>query len=109
VSEAAIASNLFHRNVVTTYCHDIRNLVIGTAPEESVFKFYLLQEFCNGGSLRAAVARGLLDPDATPRHWRTIMALLFDIAQGMAYIHGKRICHGDLNPANVLLKVRRRR
>ena len=33
------------------------------------------------------------------------MALLNDIAQGMAYIHSKRICHGDLNPANVLLKV----
>jgi serine/threonine protein kinase len=35
------------------------------------------------------------------------MALLVDIAQGMAYIHSKRICHGDLNPANILLKVRR--
>jgi hypothetical protein len=43
VSEAAIASNLFHKNVVATYCHDIRSLVSGVGKEASVFKFYLLQ------------------------------------------------------------------
>ena len=44
VSEAAIASNLFHKNVVTTYCHDVRMVpdkMLGN--EEGVFKFYLLQ------------------------------------------------------------------
>jgi hypothetical protein len=105
VSEAAIASNLFHKNVVATYCHDIRSLVNGNGKEATVFKFYLLQEYCNGGSLRHAVARSYFDPKRTERHWRIIMAILVDIAQGMAYIHSKRICHGDLNPANVLLKV----
>jgi serine/threonine protein kinase len=63
-----------------------------------------VQEYCNGGSLRQAVAKGLFEP-SRERHWRTIMSLLIDVAQGMAYIHSKRICHGDLNPANVLLKV----
>jgi hypothetical protein len=43
VSEAAIASNLFHRNVVATYCHDIRSLVGTSGKEAGVFKFYLLQ------------------------------------------------------------------
>jgi serine/threonine protein kinase len=65
-----------------------------------------VQEYCNGGSLRHAVAKGYFNPEATPRHWRIIMGLLNDVAQGMAYIHSKRICHGDLNPANVLLKAR---
>jgi serine/threonine protein kinase len=152
VSEAAIASNLFHKNVVTTYCHDVRMVpdkMLGN--EEGVFKFYLLQvrahachacmlgvrarsasaerasdavahaccacacgngrsvqEYCNGGSLRQATIQGLFSPSAE-RHWRTVMSLLIDIAQGMAYIHSKRICHGDLNPANVLLKVRAKR
>lgn len=106
VSEAAIASNLFHKNVVATYCHDIRSLLNGNGKEATVFKFYLLQEYCNGGSLRHAVARGYFDPNRIERHWRIIMGILVDIAQGMAYIHSKRICHGDLNPANVLLKVR---
>jgi serine/threonine protein kinase len=55
--------------------------------------------------LRHAVAKGYFNPERTPRHWRIIMGLLNDIAQGMAYIHSKRICHGDLNPANILLKV----
>ena len=107
VSEAAIASNLFHKNVVATYCHDIRSLAAGKGQEASVFKFYLLQEFCNGGSLRHAVAKGYFHPESTERHWRIIMGMLLDIAHGMAYIHSKRICHGDLNPANVLLKARR--
>jgi hypothetical protein len=43
VSEAAIASNLFHKNVVATYCHDIRSLMAGIGNEEGIFKFYLLQ------------------------------------------------------------------
>jgi Protein tyrosine and serine/threonine kinase len=54
------------------------------------------------------VAKGFFNPDVVTGHWRRTMAVLLDIAEGMAYIHGKRICHGDLNPANVLLKVRPR-
>jgi serine/threonine protein kinase len=35
------------------------------------------------------------------------MWTLEGIAAGMDYMHTKRICHGDLNPNNVLLKVRK--
>jgi hypothetical protein len=42
-SEAAIASNLVHKNVVTTYSHDIRNINVGPGPEHGIYKFYLLQ------------------------------------------------------------------
>eukprot|EP00892_Ulva_mutabilis_P005445 jgi/Ulvmu1/3272/UM151_0020.1 len=103
-SEAAIASNLMHKNVVNTYSHDIRNITTGPGPEHSIYKFYLLQEYCNGGSLANAISAGLFHPDTVRAHWQRVTDILQDIAEGMAYIHSKRICHGDLNPSNVLLK-----
>ena len=43
-SEAAIASNLSHKNVVATYSHDIRTVDAPlTSNELAVFKFYLVQ------------------------------------------------------------------
>ena len=42
-SEAAIASNLGHPNVVATYSHDILDVTQAVGPELGVFKFYLIQ------------------------------------------------------------------
>jgi hypothetical protein len=42
-SEAAIASNLVHRNIVATYSHDICNVYNETKHEPGIFKFYLVQ------------------------------------------------------------------
>eukprot|EP00892_Ulva_mutabilis_P009188 jgi/Ulvmu1/6641/UM003_0279.1 len=110
--EAAIAINLVHRNVVATYYTDVRQ--VGDGDEDGahaapavylpLLRFYLVQEFCNGGSLREAVACGFFTVDAMPRRWGPLMLVLADIAGGMAHMHAKRICHGDLNPSNILLK-----
>ena len=67
-----------------------------------------VQEFCNGGSLRGSLVSGAFASKDLRHHWRTVMHAVRGIAAGMRYVHGKRICHGDLNPSNVLLKVRPR-
>lgn len=42
-SEAAIASNLSHENVVSTYSHDIVDVQKAIGPEQGIYKFYLIQ------------------------------------------------------------------
>jgi hypothetical protein len=49
-SEAAIATNLTHSNLVATYSHDLHcldNNDSSTSPEPKIFKLYLIQvRFC---------------------------------------------------------------
>ena len=65
-----------------------------------------MQEYCNGGALREMLAAGHFCQDHMRSHWRSVMLVMQGIAGGMQYVHNKRILHGDLNPSNVLLKVR---
>jgi serine/threonine protein kinase len=65
-----------------------------------------VQEFCNGGSLRDALQRRYFTDERLKQRWAPVTGILIGVAKGMEYIHGKRICHGDLNPSNVLLKAR---
>ncbi|GJM93867.1 hypothetical protein PR202_ga10459 [Eleusine coracana subsp. coracana] len=32
--------------------------------------------------------------------------VMLQVARGMEYLHGKKVCHGELNPSNVLVKPR---
>lgn len=66
-----------------------------------------MQEFCNGGSLRGVLHRGGFNHANMHHRWRSVRRALRGLAAGMAYTHAKRVCHGDLNPSNILLKVRR--
>lgn len=65
----------------------------------------ILQEFCNGGNLAGVLANGILHRMPMAQRWACVTRLLIDIADGMAYMHAKSICHGDLSPSNILLKV----
>jgi serine/threonine protein kinase len=67
-----------------------------------------MQEYCNGGSLRGAIAGRVFGepPHGLRRRWKPLMHVAGSVADGMRYLHSQRICHGDLNPANILLKVR---
>lgn len=64
-----------------------------------------MQEFCNGGSLRNLLEKGGFARLESADRWAGRMHVLDGIATGMNYMHSRRICHGDLNPSNVLLKV----
>jgi serine/threonine protein kinase len=64
-----------------------------------------VQEFCNGGSVRNLLVNGAFAQKDMVNAWSTTMKAVKSIAAGMKYVHAKRICHGDLNPSNILLKV----
>ena len=55
--------------------------------------------------MRHAIAKGFFGPGALRNHWQVVLTVLSQVADSVAYLHSKRICHGDLNPANVLFKV----
>jgi serine/threonine protein kinase len=66
-----------------------------------------VQEFCPGGSLRDAIERGAFNEGGSGRNrWHAALAVLGGVAAGMAFMHARRICHGELDPANILLHVR---
>ena len=57
---------------------------------------FVTQEYCSGGDLRNLIAQGMSADDA-------VKALL-RIASGLKAAHQKGFVHGDLRPANVMLR-----
>ncbi|GLC75582.1 hypothetical protein PLESTF_001659900 [Pleodorina starrii] len=69
-----------------------------------VIKLYIVQEYCNGGTLRDALDRGVAGSvRAGGLAGLLARRLALDVALGMRHIHSCRIVHGDLKPENVLL------
>jgi serine/threonine protein kinase len=117
--EAAIACGLSHRNLVTTFSHDLAEICTGrVAPLRSkklskaklnkgtVFMFFLVQEYCNSGSLRQAIERRRFQVGGMSQRWAPIVSTLQGIARGMDHMHSMSIVHSNLNPSNILLTVR---
>lgn len=74
-----------------------------TQPQK-LYKLYLVQEHCCA-CLRTALAKKLLRRMDGRRCVRLTLVLLLDIATGLTVLHERNIAHGDLKPANILLKV----
>ncbi|KXZ50681.1 hypothetical protein GPECTOR_15g365 [Gonium pectorale] len=100
VLEAAISMSMAHPNVVAPAS-------ISTADgddEADAYKLYIVQELCNGGSLKNALMQGAAGAVRSGGVYRALaLGLALDVAQGMQHIHACRVVHGDLKPDNVLL------
>ncbi|KAG2484809.1 hypothetical protein HYH03_016461 [Edaphochlamys debaryana] len=70
----------------------------------SDWKLYLVQEFCDAGSLASALDRRLFHDGAGMPNLALTLCTLADIARGMSHIHARSIVHGDLNPTNIMLR-----
>jgi len=112
-SESAISRELNHPNLVKTvrtssWKKDVQMMTDGkNMKKEETLVMWMLQEFCDRGTLIDAVERGWLS------HFRSIMSkpnmasmymTLKEICDGMAYLHSNNIIHCDLNGRNVMLK-----
>ncbi|KAG2430689.1 hypothetical protein HYH02_013686 [Chlamydomonas schloesseri] len=88
------------------------------AATSDVYQLCILQEYCSGGSLKAALESsgaqggGGLFPVQQQQQRRTgpalatALHLALDVALGLRYMHAGGIVHGDVSAGNVLLAVR---
>ncbi|XP_052834415.1 wee1-like protein kinase isoform X3 [Octopus bimaculoides] len=56
---------------------------------------YIQNEFCNGGNLAEAVQK--------PASERNLKHIIFQIANGLKYIHSKGLIHLDIKPGNIFV------
>ena len=87
--EAKLVMSLDQANIIKYFDLEVEQ---GTA--------YLAMEFINGGNLFEFI-RARFSSDA---YWSTISLILSDVAQGMRYLHDRRIIQGDLKSHNILLR-----
>ncbi|GBF95015.1 hypothetical protein Rsub_07516 [Raphidocelis subcapitata] len=138
VMEAVVSSTLSHPNIVQVFHYNVTPTApplsmspgpdgallgssggpLGFAPAAPSFpggcELRLVMEYCEEGSLRAALDCGLLaEPQAdggsasaaAPRltQLEYVLTLAHDVAVAMLHLHSENMLHGDLKASNVLL------
>ncbi|KAK9819991.1 hypothetical protein WJX72_004873 [[Myrmecia] bisecta] len=109
--EAAIAAGISHPNVVATYRTCTEQMTANYRshdgqPAKQLFETWMAMEYCDRGSLfEAKQDNTLVDPATGKRNLRDVVSCLVDIALAMDFLHSVPMIHGDLKPANVLLKT----
>ena len=84
--EARAAAGLNHPNIVTV--HDI-----GKAGEV----VFMAMEYIEGVELRSLIGEG------RPLRLAQVLSIAAQIAEGLAYAHGKGVVHRDIKPANIMV------
>lgn len=95
--EANVMTKFDHANIVKLYQS-------GTFYDrDGKMKLYILLQFCENGTVRGAIDRGLYHESGTS-NMRMLLKTAIEISEGMAYLHQEcKVVHGDLNCNNVLL------
>lgn len=95
--EANVMTDFDHRNIVKLYQS-------GTFYDrDGKMKLYILLEFCENGTVRAAIDRGYYHRSGLC-NMQMLLRTALDMSEGMRYLHEEcRVVHGDLNCNNVLL------
>jgi serine/threonine protein kinase len=102
--EALLARSMGHPHIVTTFAHGVgvQEQVDGDGASHQ--QVWIVQEFCNRGSLFEAVDRGMLQlQGGSGPDLRAVLATAQEIAGALTYLHAHDVLHGDLTPSNVLL------
>ncbi|KXZ54854.1 hypothetical protein GPECTOR_4g926 [Gonium pectorale] len=133
LTEAAISASLQHTNIVTTYLYELRpldevDIRQGSSNAElqlhssegsrgsdtpsvleprSCWKLYIVQEYCELGTLKAAIDQGYFKGKGGGRqpNLAFLLTVATDIALGLVHVHSKDVVHGDITVSNVLLQT----
>ncbi|XP_078689154.1 serine/threonine-protein kinase PDIK1L-like [Branchiostoma floridae x Branchiostoma belcheri] len=80
----------------------IESIIDDSILNSRTLRVWLVLEFCNGGTFDSFILKRNLDRATT-------LGLLCDMAEGVAYLHGRNIVHRDLKPENILVENSGRR
>ncbi len=97
IEERPVLRRMFENEVMITLRLDHPHVVRGLDGHPTGSGAYLALEMCSGGTLdQALLERGRLPLSEAIR-------LVSEVAEGLAYAHGRKVLHRDVKPANVFL------
>uniref|UniRef100_A0A1D2A8E9 Protein kinase domain-containing protein n=1 Tax=Auxenochlorella protothecoides TaxID=3075 RepID=A0A1D2A8E9_AUXPR len=101
LAEAAVGRRLDHPALVRTL-----ECSVAEGAGEADPSVWIVQEFCDGGTLYDAIDRGWLRQGYdgfAPADVRAVLRTLCEVASALAHLHALGVVHGDLTGSNVLL------
>ena len=90
-TEAELLLGFDHPGIVKVYDCDVE----GPTP-------YIASAWCDGGDFGKWTKQHVAAGNSRP-HWREVVSLMAEVADGVQYAHEQGVVHRDLKPANILL------